>query len=81
MSPKGAGIRPHDMPTICPSVVPVELGDRWVDKKAVELMLGDPRAATEEDIDETVQAFVTGAKVALAAGFKGVQIHAAVWYS
>lgn len=78
MSPKGAGIRPHDMPTICPSAVPIQLGDRWVDKKAIELMLGDPRAATLQDIDEAVEAFVVGAKVAEAAGFKGVQIHGAV---
>lgn len=78
MSPKGAGLRPGDMPTICPSSVPVELGDRWVDKKAVDLMLGTPREATLSDIDEAVDAFVTGAKVAYAAGFSGVQIHGAV---
>lgn len=78
MSPKGAGLRPTDMPTICPTSVPVELGERWVDKKAVDLMLGTPREASLADIDEAVQAFVTGAKVAFAAGFSGVQIHGAV---
>jgi 2,4-dienoyl-CoA reductase-like NADH-dependent reductase (Old Yellow Enzyme family) len=78
MSPKGAGLRPDDMPPICPSSVPVQLGDRWIDKKAIEMMIGTPREATLQDIDEAVEAFVVGAKVAEAAGFKGVQIHAAV---
>lgn len=81
MSPKGAGIRPDDMPSICPSSVPVELGERWIDKKAVELALGTPREATLEDIDEAVEAFVVGAQVAQAAGFAGVQIHAAVCFA
>lgn len=78
MSPKGAGIRPDDLQPICPSSVPVELGDRWIDKKAVELALGTPREATLADIDEAVEAFVIGAKVAEAAGFAGIQIHGAV---
>lgn len=32
MSAAGAGIRPADMPTMCPSSVPVKLGDSWLDK-------------------------------------------------
>lgn len=32
MSPVGAGIRPVDMPALCPSSVPVKLGDTWLDK-------------------------------------------------
>lgn len=77
MSPAGAGIRPANMAPICPSSVPVGMGDRWVDKKAVELVLGTPRAATLQDIDEAINAFVVGAQVALTAGFAGIQIHAA----
>jgi len=59
MSPAGAGIRPTDMLPICPSSVPVEMGDSWVDKKAVQLMLGTPREATLQDIDEAIEAFVS----------------------
>lgn len=32
MSPAGAGMRPPDQPTLCPSSVPVRLGDSWLDK-------------------------------------------------
>jgi len=32
MSPAGAGERPRDMMPICPSSVPVKLGDGWLDK-------------------------------------------------
>lgn len=78
MSPKGAGIRPDDMQPICPSSVPVELGNKWIDKKAIEMALGIPREATLADIDDAVEAFVVGAKVAQAAGFAGIQVHAAV---
>lgn len=72
MSPKGAGIRPGDTPPICPSSVPVQLSDRWIDKKAIKLMIGTPREATLQDIDEVVEGFIVGARVAEAAGFKGV---------
>ena len=33
MSPAGAGNRPADMAAICPSSVPVELGEGWLNKK------------------------------------------------
>lgn len=32
MSPAGAGNRPADMRALCPSSVPVKLGDSWLDK-------------------------------------------------
>lgn len=32
MSPAGAGTRPSDMQAMCPSSVPVKLGDTWLDK-------------------------------------------------
>ena len=32
MSPAGAGNRPADMQPLCPSSVPVKLGDTWLDK-------------------------------------------------
>ena len=33
MSPAGAGNRPADMAAICPSSVPVKLGEGWLNKK------------------------------------------------
>lgn len=77
MSPAGAGNRPADMPALCPSSVPVKLGDTWLDKLALEKVLGTPRAMTVEDIDEAVENFVRGAVVARDAGFSGCQIHGA----
>lgn len=35
MSPAGAGIRPADMAPLCPSSVPVKLGDTWLDKMVI----------------------------------------------
>ena len=35
MSPAGAGERPPDMAAICPSSVPVELGEGWLNKKVL----------------------------------------------
>jgi 2,4-dienoyl-CoA reductase-like NADH-dependent reductase (Old Yellow Enzyme family) len=55
MSPAGAGERPADMPALCASSVPVKLGDSWLDKMAVEKLLGTPKAMSIEEIDEVVQ--------------------------
>ncbi|TID21854.1 nadh:flavin oxidoreductase nadh oxidase [Venturia nashicola] len=77
MSPVGAGNRPKDMPTLCPSSVSVTMGTSWLDKAAVNTLLGTPKAMTVEEIDEVVGMFVHGANVAIAAGFSGVQVHGA----
>ncbi|KAK5140969.1 hypothetical protein LTR04_002779, partial [Oleoguttula sp. CCFEE 6159] len=77
MSPAGAGVRPADMPAICPSSVPVKLGDSWLDRMALDKVLGTPRAMTHEDIDAVVADWVRGAVVAREAGFKGCQLHGA----
>lgn len=77
MSPAGAGNRPADMRALCPSEVPVKLGDGWLDKLALDKVLGTPKAMTVEEIDEAVENFVRGAVVARDAGFKGCQLHGA----
>ncbi|KAK0516035.1 hypothetical protein JMJ35_002069 [Cladonia borealis] len=77
MSPAGAGNRPGDMSTICASPVPVQLGDGWLNKKALNAILGTPREASIEDIDEVVGAWVHGARLAKEAGFAGCQLHGA----
>ncbi|WP_300979154.1 alkene reductase [Flavobacterium sp.] len=40
----------------------------------------EPKAMTQSDIDQTIAEFVQGAKNAMAAGFDGVEIHAANGY-
>jgi 2,4-dienoyl-CoA reductase-like NADH-dependent reductase (Old Yellow Enzyme family) len=77
MSPAGAGIRPRDMAALCPSSVPVVLGDTWLDKVAQDNLLGTPNAMTLQDIDEVVAMFVHAAIVAREAGFAGSQLHGA----
>ena len=58
MSPAGAGNRPADMPALCPSSVPVRLGETWLDKLAVQKVLGTPKAMSLEEIDEAVANWV-----------------------
>ena len=77
MSPAGAGNRPPDMQPLCPSSVPVKLGDTWLDKLALQKSLGTPKEMTITDIDEAVAAWVHGAVVAREAGFAGCQLHGA----
>lgn len=77
MSPTGAGIRPKDMRPLCPSEVPVELGDSFLDKWVMEKSLGVPKAMSVDEIDELVALFLRGAVVARDAGFAGCQLHAA----
>jgi 2,4-dienoyl-CoA reductase-like NADH-dependent reductase (Old Yellow Enzyme family) len=48
----GPGNRPSDMAALCPSSVPVELGDTWFDKVAIQAVLGTPKAMSLQDIDE-----------------------------
>jgi len=77
MSPAGAGNRPSTMATLCPSSVPVDLGDKWLDKLAIQSLLGTPKAMTIPEIDAVVEDWKRGSRVAQAAGFKGIQLHGA----
>jgi len=77
MSPAGAGNRPADMPALCPSAVPVKMGESWLDKIALDKLLGAPKAMSLEEIDEAVENFKRAAKVTKEAGFAGIQLHGA----
>lgn len=77
MSPAGAGMRPTGTPPLCPSSVPVKLGDTWLDKVALDKILPTPKTVTIQDIDAVVADFVRGAMVAKEAGFAGAQLHGA----
>jgi 2,4-dienoyl-CoA reductase-like NADH-dependent reductase (Old Yellow Enzyme family) len=67
------------MPAMCPSAVPVALpgADSMLNKWAMGKVLGTPKAMTVEEIDEVVDMFRHGARVAHAAGFDGIQLHGA----
>jgi 2,4-dienoyl-CoA reductase-like NADH-dependent reductase (Old Yellow Enzyme family) len=77
MSPTGAGNRPADMQPLCPSSVPVDLGDAWLERLAIKSLLGVPKAMTLSEIDEAVEGWKCGVRVAHDAGFQGVQLHGA----
>lgn len=77
MSPAGTGIRPADMPPLCPSSVPVKVGDTWFDKLVQDNLLGTPKEMDHADIDEAVANFVRAARLAHTAGFAGIQLHGA----
>jgi len=77
MSPAGAGNRQSDMPALCPSSVPVDFGDKWLEKLAIQSLLGTPKAMDLPEIDQAVEDWKRGARVAKAAGFQGIQLHGA----
>ncbi|KAE9379462.1 FMN-linked oxidoreductase [Stipitochalara longipes BDJ] len=54
MSPASAGNRPAEMPALYPSV-PVNLGDKWFHKPAVQSLLGTPKAMSIPEIDDAVE--------------------------
>jgi hypothetical protein len=78
-SMRGGG-RPFFTPSLAPSAVPVTAREGFVGWLIGQVMFGTPKAMSEEDIDEVVEAFVQGARVAKEAGFDGVQIHASHGY-
>lgn len=77
MSPAGAGNRPADMPALCASSVPVNMSDKWLDKMAIQSLLGTSKAMTVTEIDQAVEDWKRGARVSKAAGFVGIQLHGA----
>ncbi|TFY70941.1 hypothetical protein EVG20_g2060 [Dentipellis fragilis] len=54
--------------------------DGWLSHSVVRLMFPTPVEMTVTDINEVVDSFVRGAKVALQSGFDGVELHAAHGY-
>ena len=67
-------------PSKAPSAVGVKVGGGLSGKLLGQVMFGTPKEMTKDDIDEVVQSFVQGAKVAKEAGFEGAQLHVAHGY-
>ena len=63
--------------TIAPSAVPLSLGDGCIANVSRALVFGTPQAMTLDHIDNLVAQFTRAAKLAVEAGFDGVEIHAA----
>lgn len=76
-SPIGAGARGLWAKTVAPSRVPLDLGPGIIACTARKLIFGTPRELEEKEIEDIVERFVSAAKLSHAAGFKGVELHAA----
>lgn len=79
-SPLGAGSRGFCAQNIAPSAVPLDLGSGLVARFASSCIFGTPREMTPQDIERVMKRFVDCSRLALKAGFKGVEIHAAHGY-
>jgi N-ethylmaleimide reductase len=64
---------------LAPSAVAAAGGQMWTDAEQMQ-PLPVPEAMTEADLKQTLDEFVWGARNALAAGFDGVEVHAANGY-
>lgn len=67
-----------DAEIIAPSAI-AAAGDMWTDQEQMKPQ-PTPRALTTEEVKQAVQEFVTSAKLAIEAGFDGVEIHGANGY-
>ncbi|GLB42192.1 putative NADH:flavin oxidoreductase / NADH oxidase family protein [Lyophyllum shimeji] len=75
------GGRPLFQPPFSPGSIPVKAKrPGWFTDALHSFAFQTPVPMTLEDIDEVVEAFVRGARVASEAGFDGVQLHAAHGY-
>ncbi|MCW8858278.1 MAG: alkene reductase [Deltaproteobacteria bacterium] len=69
---------PERAEVLAPSAVPFS-GDMWTDEKGL-LPCSEPRAMTTEEVKMTLDEYVQSAKLAIEAGFDGVELHSANGY-
>ncbi|KAH8597181.1 NADH:flavin oxidoreductase/NADH oxidase-like protein [Bisporella sp. PMI_857] len=79
-SPLGAGKKSIWTKNVAPSAVKLNFGPNLIERAIATIAFGTPRSLTGEEIEEIIEMFVNGAKMAEEAGFKGIQIHAAHGY-
>ncbi|EEU48966.1 uncharacterized protein NECHADRAFT_75659 [Fusarium vanettenii 77-13-4] len=79
-SPLRAGTKSFWTKNLAPSAVPLDMGSDLVSRLASCVVFGTPKEMTLEDIETAIQRFANAARIAAAAGFDGVEIHAAHGY-
>jgi 2,4-dienoyl-CoA reductase-like NADH-dependent reductase (Old Yellow Enzyme family) len=62
---------------VAPSAIPLRGRGGWFARVVYTVMFPAPRALTPVEIDGVISRFVLGARVAHAAGFDGIELHAA----
>ncbi len=65
---------------VAPSAVELPDQSMWVDELGARVPLTLATAMTEEDVERTIEEYVTSAKLAIEAGFDGVELHGANGY-
>ena len=70
---------PDDARPLAPSSVPLEDTKMWVDGEG-ELEIPVAEEMTEAEIRQTIEEYVTAARLAMEAGFDGVELHGANGY-
>ncbi|KAM0753214.1 FMN-linked oxidoreductase [Meredithblackwellia eburnea MCA 4105] len=78
-SMRGFG-RPFFQPPLAPSAIRVDGATNMLEKLANTVVFQTPKAMLESDIDQVVENFVYGARVAKESGFDGVELHASHGY-
>jgi hypothetical protein len=58
----------------------LKLGDNWIAFVARAMIFGTPRAMTVAEIEKVIAQFAIAARLAVKAGFKGVEVHAGRTY-
>ncbi|KAH8649732.1 hypothetical protein BGZ60DRAFT_463079 [Tricladium varicosporioides] len=75
-SPLGAGNRSFLAKTIAPSAIPLNLGENLLASLTRIILFGTPQKMTLTQIDNVIAQFTRAARLALRAGFHGVEVHA-----
>lgn len=79
-SPLGSGTKSLWTKNLAPSAVPLDMGSDLVSRVVTSIVFGTPKEMTLADIETVIQRFANAARIAAAAGFDGVEIHAAHGY-
>jgi 2,4-dienoyl-CoA reductase-like NADH-dependent reductase (Old Yellow Enzyme family) len=76
----GRQIAFHKGGTVAPSAVPMDFGCGVIPRLLNSVVFGTPRAMTTTEIKSTIRQFVEAARLIEAAGFAGIELHAAHGY-
>lgn len=79
-SPRIIGGRYPWIPPVAPSSNPMTPREGLLSRFVFSLLFQTPRAASTQDIDSIVEAFLHAAVIACRAGFDGIQLHASHGY-